>query len=63
MDEHFMEIDYYAGSQGERPEPWQKDYACSCGEEFGFEEEGSGGLAEDPWLLFEEHLRDLEEAE
>lgn len=58
--EHYVTREHFPGKYGERPEPWQTCYSCACGEDLGFDEEGSGPL--DVEAELEKHIENLSES-
>lgn len=52
--QHEITYVYYPPKYGDRPEPWQRCYSCTCGADLGFDEEGAG--AADVKAAFEEHI-------
>lgn len=58
--QHAITTLFYPGCGGDRPEPWQRVYMCTCGQvELGFDEQGLG--LSDPESAFAEHLAEIEE--
>ena len=48
----------WPGSHGDRPEPWQVTYSCTCGVGFEpFDEEGRPPIDRD--ALLDEHIREV----
>lgn len=56
-DDHYVTSRHYPGTRGDRPKPWQICYECACGEDLGFDEEGSGRT--DPDAALETHIESL----
>ena len=52
--EHFVLVVPSPPVYGERPEPWTRDYSCSCGADLGMDEEGRGEI--DVQAAFTEHM-------
>lgn len=56
MTDHYLIRHPYPGSYGDRPEPGQTVFTCSCGEELLFFEEGLSDPIMTPEEALEEHL-------
>ncbi|MDO4254332.1 MAG: hypothetical protein Q4C81_04180 [Kocuria sp.] len=56
IDQHFLIRHYSPPVYGDRPEPWQEEYLCACGEELWSAEEGQGSTPGTPEDALQEHL-------
>lgn len=56
--QHAVTSLFYPGCGGDRTEPWQRVYMCTCGIELGFDEQGLGSVDVDG--AFTEHMEEEE---